>query len=502
MHPIIKKILDARVYDITVKTPLDKLERLSKRLDNTVLLKREDYQQVFSFKLRGAYNRMAHLSEEEKRLGVLCASAGNHAQGVALSAKKLGIKASIVMPKNTPPIKVQSVKQLGGHVVLHGETYDEACDYAFSLVEKQGSVFIHPFDDDDVIAGQGTIAKELLEESPELDAVFIPVGGGGLAAGMATYLRFLRPEMKIIGVEPVESPTMHDSIKAKKRVVLPQVGIFADGVAVKQVGKRTFELCRQLLDEIVLVDTDETCAAIKDVFEDCRAISEPSGALALAGLKKYVQRENWTGKRVATVLSGANINFDRLRYVAERAEIGEMREAIFAVTIPERPGAFKELLKSLGSRSVTEFNYRFNDDRSAQVFLGLATPNGLDDRAEILLMLGAQDYKVTDLTMNEMAKTHIRYMVGGRAFGLENERLFHFEFPERQGALLRFLERISNGWNISLFHFRNHGSDYDRVLCGIQVPDDDLDRFHKALDKIGYVYREETDNPAYKFFLG
>lgn len=502
MDPLIRKILNARVYDVALKTPLEEMPRLSQRYGNTLLLKREDLQPVFSFKLRGAYNRIAQLNEAERSRGVLCASAGNHAQGVALSARKLGIKAVIVMPKMTPPIKVQAVKRLGGTVVLYGETYDEAYEYAKTLEREQGSVFVHPFDDDEVIAGQGTIGREILEQSPDLDAVFLPAGGGGLAAGVAAYLRFLRPEIKIIGVEPVDSPTMHDSIAAGRRVVLPQVGVFADGVAVRKVGKRTFQLCRKLLDEIVLVDTDETCAAIKDIFEDNRAIAEPSGAIALAGAKKYLMREGLTGKRVATVLSGANINFDRLRYVAERAEIGEMREAIFAVTIPEQIGAFKGLLAVLGDRVLTEFNYRYADPSQAQVFLGMSTPNGLEDRGEILLLLRAAGYMITDLTTDEMAKEHVRYMVGGRAVGLRDERLVHFEFPERQGALVRFLDSLSTFWNITLFHYRNHGSDYSRILCGVEVPAEDDARFFDILDRLGYAYRDETANPAYRFFLG
>lgn len=502
MYALIKKILNARVYDVAIKSPLEYMPRLTKRIGNRVFLKREDLQPVFSFKLRGAYNRMAQLTEQEREAGVICASAGNHAQGVAFSARRMGIAATIVMPRSTPPIKVQAVQNLGGQVVLTGDTFDEAFAHAKKLEQEQGGIFIHPFDDGDVIAGQGTIGKEILEQQPDVSAVFVPVGGGGLAAGIAAYVKFLRPDVKVIGVEPVEAASMHDALTARERVVLPQVGIFADGVAVRQVGEKTFALCRRLLDGVVLVNTDEICAAMKDIFDDTRAVSEPSGALAIAGAKKYLsEKRDGVSRCVVAVNSGANINFDRLRYVAERAEIGELREALLAVTIPERPGAFKKLIATLGDRIITEFNYRYAGAENAQVFLGLQTPRGLAERDEVIALLQGKGYPVTDLSSDELAKSHIRYMVGGRAKGVCDERLFHFEFPERQGALLRFLNNLSSDWNISLFHYRNHGSDYGRVLCGIQVPFIDTERFFAALASLGYAFREETQNPAYRFFL-
>ena len=501
MHALIKKILNARVYDVAVKSPLEHMPRLTQRVGNQMLLKREDLQPVFSFKLRGAYNRMALLSEREKKAGVICASAGNHAQGVAFSAKRMGISATIVMPRSTPPIKVQAVQNMGGHVILTGDNFDEACVHAKKLEQEQGLIFIHPFDDDAVIAGQGTIGKEILEQQPDVSAIFVPVGGGGLVSGIAAYVKFLRPDVKVIGVEPVEAASMHDALKAGERVVLPQVGIFADGVAVRQVGEKTFALCRELLDEVVLVDTDEICAAMKDIFDDTRAVSEPSGALAIAGAKKYLSEKSLSNQCVVAVNSGANVNFDRLRHVAERAEIGELREALFAVTIPEQPGAFKKLITTLGDRNITEFNYRYASARDAQVFLGLQTPRGRAERDEVVSLLQNTGYAITDLSSDELAKSHIRYMVGGHAQGVCDERLFHFEFPERQGALLRFLNSLTSDWNISLFHYRNHGSDYGRVLCGIQVPLGDAERFLAAVTALGYVFREETQNPAYRFFL-
>lgn len=501
MHDLIKQILTSPVYDVAVKTPLEEMKRLSRRTGHTILLKREDLQPVFSFKLRGAYHRMAMLSKQEREAGIICASAGNHAQGVAFSARRMGVAATIVMPRSTPPIKVQAVKNMGGQVVLVGDTFDEAFAHSKQLEKEQDLTFIHPYDDDGVIAGQGTIGKEILEQCPDVTAVFVPIGGGGLAAGVAVYIKFLRPEVKIIGVEPFEAASMHDALAAGERVILPHVGIFADGVAVRQAGARTFEICRNFLDEVILVSTDEICAAMKDIFDDSRAVSEPSGALAVAGAKKYLERKGLASQRVAAINSGANINFDTLRHVAERAEIGEMREAIFAVTIAEQPGAFKALIQALGDRVITEFNYRYADPQVAQVFLGVQTLRGMSERSEIMTVLKERGYPVTDLTDDELAKLHVRYMVGGRARGICDERLFHFEFPERLGALLRFLNNMRSDWNISLFHYRNHGSDYGRVLCGIQVPPADNERFLDALNSLGYIFREETTNPAYRFFL-
>ena len=502
MQTLIKKILNARVYDVAIKSPLEDMPRLSAKLGNRVYLKREDLQPVFSFKLRGAYNRMSRLTEAEKAAGVICASAGNHAQGVSLSARRMGVRALIVMPQSTPPIKIQAVKRLGGEVLLYGEAFDDAYVRARKLAKEQGLTFIHPFDDEDVIAGQGTIALELFEQNPDLNAIFVPVGGGGLAAGIAAYTKFLRPDVKVIGVEPVDAASMHASLAAGKPLALSRVGVFADGVAVREPGRRTFALCSTLLDEIVLVNTDEICAAIKDIFNNNRAIAEPAGALAVAGAKKYLAREKLAGLNVAAVNSGANINFDRLRHVAERAEIGEAREALFAVTIPEQPGAYKRLINTLGDRYVTEFNYRYSRAGQAHIFLGLQTVGGLAEQEDVQVLLRDNGYTVSNLSDNEIAKLHIRYMVGGHARGLRDERLFHFEFPERQGALLKFLDSLSTAWNISLFHYRNHGSDYGRVLCGLQVPPEDDRAFIAALDKLGYTYREETRNPAYQFFLG
>ena len=502
MQSLIRKILNARVYDVAIKSPLEDMPRLSSRLKNNILLKREDLQPVFSFKLRGAYNRMAQLSAAERAAGVICASAGNHAQGVALSAKRMGIRAVIVMPCSTPPIKVLAVKNHGAEIVLFGDTFDEAFEHAKKIEAEQQLIFIHPFDNLDVIAGQGTIGKELLEQSPDLTMIFVPIGGGGLAAGVAAYVKFLRPDIKVIGVEPVDAASMHDAIKANKRVTLSHVGIFADGVAVRIAGETTFELCKQHLDDIVLVETDEICAAMKDIFDNNRAIAEPSGALAVAGAKKYLTQEKLEGQTVAAINSGANVNFDRLRHVAERAEIGEMREALFAVTIPERQGEFKRIIRTLGTRNITEFNYRYAHKDDAQLFLGLHTPNGRQEQEETMNYLQGCGYAVTDMTNNELAKLHIRYMVGGRSHGLCDERLFQFEFPERQGALLKFLESLAADWNITLFHYRNHGSDYGRVLCGIQVPQQDNERFLTTLQHLGYEYKEATLNPAYRFFLG
>ena len=498
----IKNILKARVYEVARETPLDAAPTLSRRLDNRVLLKREDLQPVFSFKLRGAYNKIVSLTEEQRRCGVIAASAGNHAQGVALSAQRLGISAVIVMPKTTPPIKVQAVRALGGETVLHGNSYDDAYAFAMQKVEEEGRTFIHPYDDPTVIAGQGTVGMEILHQhSGELEAVFVPVGGGGLIAGVGTYIKYLWPEVKVIGVEPEDAPTLHSALAAGERVVLEQVGIFVDGVAVRQIGEESFRLARRCVDEVILVSSDEVCAAIKDIFEDTRSIAEPAGALGVAGLKRYVEREGISGKNLVAIDSGANINFDRLRHVAERAELGERREALLAVTIPERPGAFREFCETLGQRSITEFNYRYSDDNDAHIFVGVQMQDGEAAKDALVETLRGKGYPVLDMTDNEMAKLHIRYMVGGRASGVDNERLLRFVFPERPGALLRFLKRMGRHWNISLFHYRNHGAAYGRVLAGIQVPPEDEAAFQEFLEQLGYPSYEETDNPAYGLFL-
>ena len=499
----LKKILNSRVYDVAVKSPLDYAQTLSRRLNNHVWLKREDLQPVFSFKLRGAYNKISGLSEAECANGIIAASAGNHAQGVALAARHRKLKSLIVMPRTTPGIKVSAVQALGGKTLLYGDTYDEACAHALALAEERGMVFIHPYDDPDVIAGQGSIAMELLQQHRDpLDAVFVPVGGGGLIAGIAAYIKALRPEIRVIGVEPDDAPSMYEALKRKRRVVLDQVGIFVDGVAVRQVGKETYRLARQYVDEVILVSTDEICAATKDIFDDTRAMVEPAGALAVAAIKKYVERSGVEGETLVAINSGANINFDRLRYVAERAELGERREALLAVTIPERPGSFLRFCKTLGRRGITEFNYRYADDTDAQVFAGVQLSGGDEERLELIETLRGEGYPVVDMTDNEMAKTHIRFMVGGHARGIQNEVLYRFEFPERPGALLKFLSSMGKGWNISLFHYRNHGAAYGRVLVGIQVPDEDRKRFRTLLDELGYIYFEERDNPAYGLFLG
>ena len=501
-YPYLEKILTARVYDVARETPLEPMPTLSQRLGSSVWLKREDLQPVFSFKLRGAYNRIAQLSEDERQRGVIAASAGNHAQGVALAASRLGIKAVIVMPVTTPRIKIDSVRRFGARAVLHGDSFDDAAAHAGLLREKHGYTFIHPFDDPAVIAGQGTVAMELLRQHPDpLDAVFVCVGGGGLLGGMAAYIKRLRPEIRVIGVEPADAPSMYEALRQRRRVVLDQVGIFADGAAVRQVGKETFRLARAFVDEMMLVDTDEICAAIKDVFDDTRVLAEPAGALGVAGLKKYVQREGLKNARLATVLSGANINFDRLRHVAERAEIGERREALLAVTIPERPGSFRRFCKAIGKRGITEFNYRYSDDSDAQVFVGLKLEGGDGERREVLDRLRADGYAVLDMTDNEVAKLHLRHMVGGHASHVQNETLYRFEFPERPGALLNFLTRMGADWNISLFHYRNHGAAYGRVLVGMQVPATDAERFRRFLDEVGYPCWNETANPAYPLFL-
>ena len=499
----IEKILRARVYDVAIESPLERAGRLSMRTGNSVLLKREDVQQIFSFKLRGAYNKIYHLTPDERAAGVVAASAGNHAQGVALAGKRLGVSTTIVMPVTTPAIKVETVRRLGGKAVLQGDSYDEAYAHALKLAAAKSLTFIHPFDDPYVIAGQGTIGMELLRQHADpIDAVFVPVGGGGLIAGVAAYIKHIRPETKVIGVEPEDSPTLERAMAKGRRVMLPRVGLFADGVAVRQIGKETFRIARKLVDEVILVTTDEICAAIKDVFDETRSVSEPAGALAIAGIKKYVAREKISGQTLIAILSGANVNFDRLRHIAERAEVGEQREALFAVQIPEKPGSFLGFCRALGKRSITEFNYRFSDQQSAQVFCGVELRNGNTERAELVELLIGKGFEVVDLTDNETAKLHIRYMVGGHAPQALNEKLFRFEFPERPGALLDFLKGLTRGWNISLFHYRNHGAAYGRVLVGIQVPGDDRKRFQRFLDDLGYIYFEELENPAYSLFLG
>ncbi len=499
----IEKILKARVYDVAKETPLDTAQILSRRLENKIYLKREDLQPVFSFKLRGAYNKIVGLPVEVRERGVIAASAGNHAQGVALAARKLKIQSLIVMPKTTPPIKVQAVRNLGAKIVLAGDSYDDAYVRSQELAKEQGLTFIHPFDDPEVIAGQGTIAMEILRQHPTPpEAIFIPVGGGGLIAGMAAYIKYLYPSVKVIGVEPEDAPTLYSALKTKRRVKLNQVGIFADGVAVKQIGKETYRLARKLVDEVVLVSTDEICAAIKDVFDDTRTTAEPAGALSVAGLKRYVKERQVSGKHLIAVVSGANINFDRLRHVAERAEFGERREALFAVQIPERPGSFMNFCRLIGKRSITEFNYRFSDSSVAQIFVGVELSNGDEERLALIARFEEKGYSIVDMTDNETAKLHIRYMVGGHARGVKDENLVRFEFPERPGALLYFLTHLGKSWNISLFHYRNHGAAYGRVLMGIQVPPEQKLTFREVLTRLDYPFWEETENPAYRLFAG
>jgi len=495
---------------VAIESPLELAPGLSKRLGNRLLLKREDLQPVFSFKLRGAYNKMANLSPAKLKKGVITASAGNHAQGVALAAQKLGCRAVIVMPVTTPRIKVDAVVARGAEVVLHGDTYSDAYAYAVRLKRRRGLTFVHPYDDPDVIAGQGTIGMEILHQhAGPLDAIFVAVGGGGLISGIAAYVKRLRPGVRIVGVEPVDADAMARSLKAGRRVVLDQVGLFADGVAVKQVGRETFALARKLVDEMVLVDTDEMCAAIKDVFEDTRVVLEPAGALAIAGAKAWVEKHGARDKTLVAVASGANTNFDRLRFIAEQAELGEHREALLAVTIPERPGSFKKFCATLGAKNITEFNYRIAESREAHIFVGIETANR-DETEKIVRNLERHGLKTLDLSDNEMAKTHLRHMVGGRApwsgdrraKRAANELLYRFEFPERPGALMRFLDNMRSDWNISLFHYRNQGADYGRVLVGIQVPPEEMRGFQRFLEKLGYPCVEETRNPAYRLFLG
>ncbi len=495
-------ILKSRVYDVARETPLDAAPRLSRRLSNEVLFKREDLQPIFSFKLRGAYNKIAHLTPEERARGIITASAGNHSQGVAFSARKLGLKATIVMPQTTPPIKVEAVLAMGSEVVLSGDSYADAKAHCDTLIAGTGLTFIHPFDDPLVIAGQGTIGAEILSHSQDrLSAVFVPVGGGGLIAGVAGYIKQLRKDVKVIGVEPYEADAMYQSLAAGRRVTLDRVGIFAEGVAVREVGELTFPIVRETVDEIVRVSNDEICAAIKDVFDDTRSVMEPAGALSVAGLKAWVGREGVRDQSLVAVLSGANINFDRLRFVAERAEVGEAREALLAVTIPERAGAFGAFCAALGRRVVTEFNYRLSGRREAHIFVGVATQSR-KDAAELAAMLNASGYETVDLTDNEMAKLHVRHMVGGHAPEVRHERLCRFEFPERPGALTGFLDALGGRWNISVFHYRNHGADFGRVLAGFEVEEADLPAFRAFLDSLGYPHVPEQDNPAYRFFLG
>ena len=497
----LRKILTAKVYDVAIESPLDPARSLSKRLGNTVLLKREDQQPVFSFKLRGAYNKMAHLSAEQLARGVICASAGNHAQGVALAAKRMGCRAEIVMPVTTPQLKVDAVRALGGHVVLHGDSYSDAYLHALELERSRGLTFVHPFDDPDVIAGQGTIAVEILRQHQgPIDAVFVAIGGGGLVSGVASYIKAVRPEIRVIGVQTTDSDAMLRSVRAGKRVQLHDVGLFSDGTAVKLVGEETFRLTRELVDDFVVVDTDEVCAAIKDVFEDTRSILEPAGALGVAAIKKYVQASGAKGQTLVAITCGANMNFDRLRFVAERAEVGEQREALFAVTIPEERGSFKRFCALIGPRSVTEFNYRISDERIAHVFVGVAIQHA-DEAGRIARNFERHGFSTVDLSDDELAKLHIRHMVGGRSELARDERLFRFVFPERPGALMRFLATMHPEWNISLFHYRNQGADYGRILVGIQVPRGDRRALRGFLDTLGYSYADETDNPVYRLFL-
>ena len=497
----LEKILTAKVYDVAIESPLEVAPALSRRLGNQVLLKREDKQPVFSFKLRGAYNKMAHLTTAQLARGVICASAGNHAQGVALAAQRLGARALIVMPVTTPRIKVAAVAARGAKVLLHGDSYHEASLHAKSLARKQRLTFVHPYDDPLVIAGQGTIGLEILRQHPQfIDAIFVPVGGGGLIAGIAAYVKRISPRTRIVGVEPVDSNAMQASLKAGRRVTLKHVNIFADGVAVKQVGRETFRLARDLVDEMVLVDTDEICAAIKDIFEETRTVVEPAGALGVAGLKRWVERRRTQGRSLVAIACGANMNFDRLRFVAERAELGEHREAVLAVTIPERPGSFRALCALLGKRSVTEFNYRYSPGGEAHVFLGV-TVSGREETHRLVAQLERRGMGAADLSDNELAKMHVRHLVGGRVGEVGGEMLYRFEFPERPGALMNFLNGMGSGWNITLFHYRNHGADVGRVLVGLQVPVRERGAFRRFLKALGYEYADESRNPAYRLFL-
>jgi threonine dehydratase len=498
----LERILRARVYDVAIESPLELAPGLSKRLGNRLLLKREDLQPVFSFKLRGAYNKMVSLSRDKLRKGVIASSAGNHAQGVALAAQKLGCRAVVVMPVTTPRIKVDAVAARGARVVLHGDSYDEAHAHAKALGRRQGLTFVHPYDDPDVIAGQGTIGMEILRqcEGP-IDAVFVPVGGGGLVSGIAAYLKHLRPGVTVIGVEPDDADAMTRSLEAGRRVRLDHVGLFADGVAVKEVGKETFRLCRKLVNEMVRVDTDEICAAIKDVFEDTRVVLEPAGALAIAGAKAWAERHGARGRTLVAVASGANTNFDRLRFVAERAEVGEHREAVLGVTIPEERGSFRRFCRALGGRNITEFNYRMSDPREAHIFVGVTVQDRAETRRIVTDLRGA-GFRTLDMSSDEVAKGHMRHMIGGHSALAGDELLYRFEFPERPGALMKFLTAMNPTWNISLFHYRNYGADYGSILVGIQVPRREMGDFRRFLERLGYPASDETRNPAYRLFLG
>ena len=492
----------ARVYEVASHTALDPAAQLSEVLGNSIYLKREDRQQVFSYKIRGAYNMMCSLGDDEKSRGVLAASAGNHAQGVALAARKLNISATIVMPKTTPEIKVSGVRRLGGRVVLHGNTYDDAYQHAMELCREQNSTYIPPDDHPLVIAGQATVAVELMQQLPNVDYVFVPVGGGGLAAGMALHIKKLNPATRIVAVEPDEAACLHAAMDQGERVVLEHIGIFADGAAVKQVGEENFRICRELVDEVLLVSVDEICAAVKDIFEDTRAIPEPAGALATAGMKQYVESRGIAGKNIAAVFSGANVNFDRLRHIAELSALGEQKEALFCITIPEQPGSFRKLCHDLGPRPVTEFNYRYNDSKTARVFAGIGLRHGVGEKESLLTSLREKGYEVLDMSNDELAKMHVRYMIGGSPQSLQDERLYRFEFPERAGALLFFLTTMGDRFNISLFHYRNHGAAYGRVLLGVQVPSSELADFQDVLVELGMDYSEESTNTAYRLFLG
>lgn len=505
LQKYIRKILDARVYDVAIESPLETAPLLTRRLDVPVLLKREDLQPVFSFKLRGAYNKLSQLDDEAKSRGVIAASAGNHAQGLALAAQKLGIKATIVMPRTTPEIKVNSVRNKGAKVVLKGDAFDEAAAYAAELVEQKGYAYIPPYDDEDVIAGQGTVGMEILrQQTGPAHAIFIPVGGGGLIAGVAAYVKYLRPQIKIIGVEPEDAACLQLAMQRGRRDILPEVGLFADGVAVKQIGKLPWDICKDCVDEVITVSTDEICAAIKDVFEDTRSIAEPAGALAVAGLKRYAFRE--ASKAITdpliAIVSGANMNFDRLGYITERTEVGEEREAILAVRIPEKPGSFKKFIRQLHNRNITEFNYRYSDPSEAQIFVGVQIREGENERETLVKGLEKQGLPVLDLTDNDLAKTHIRHMVGGHAPEVLQEKVFRVEFPERPGALMKFLMSLGTRWNITLFHYRNHGAAFGRVLMAASVEDSDLPAFRAMLSEVGFRYWEETENPAYQLFMG
>ena len=497
MSALVNLADNSNVYEVAKESALSIAPQLSKRFNNNIYLKREDDQVIHSFKLRGAYQKMSSMSEEQKSKGVIASSAGNHAQGVALGASKLNIKAIIVMPTSTPKIKVQAVEQLGAEVILHGDVYDDAFHHAQKLVEEHDFCFISPYDDFEVIAGQATVAKEILSQLEKIDYVFSPVGGGGLISGMASYIKHYAPHIKVIGVEPTDSPTLFKALEANERVILDDVGRFADGVAVKQIGELPFEIAKESVDDVILVSNDEMCAAIKAIYEDLRSVSEPAGALSTAGVKKYILENNLKNKNIVSVVSGSNVNFDRLRYIAERADLGELNEAIVAVTIPEEPGSFLKFCEMLDNSSITEFNYRYSTKKDAHIFVGIKLSKGEVEKQALISRL-SKSFEVIDMSDNSMAKTHIRYMVGGHA-NAENEVIYRFEFPERPGALLNFLKKVKTKWNISLFHYRNHGADFGRVLIGLQV--DDVADLEARFDEIGYYYQNETDNKAYQYFL-